>query len=141
MYLVSLAYSRCCRAHQCVLWQPHITQRPLNLSISWYYGTPMLYLKLCYASRSCVGSLQCCLPLLTHRFMPRFPTISKAEGGAGTLLCPCICSANMKESRDKGKEISSISSRATLIHSYLPFLKKLLPKPYCLRFTEFGLFF
>lgn len=69
------------------------------------------------------------------------PTISKAEGSAGTLLGPCIFSADIKESWDKGKEISSSSSRATLTHSYLPFLKKLLPKPHCLRSTKFGLFF
>lgn len=48
--------------------------------------------------------------------MPRYPTISKAGGGPGT--------ANVKESRDKEREIISSSSRAILTHSCLPFLKK-----------------
>lgn len=49
--------------------------------------------------------------------------------------------ANIKEIRDKGKEISASSSGATLTHSYLPFLKKMLPQTHRLHSTEFGLFF
>lgn len=65
-----------------------------------------------------------CLSLLTGWVMPRCLTIIKAEGGPGTLLCPCLCTADVRESRAKEREIISSSSRATLTHSYLPFLKK-----------------
>lgn len=32
-------------------------------------------------------------------------TISKAEGDPGTLLCPCLCTAKLQESRDKGNHL------------------------------------
>lgn len=117
MYLIPEGHRRCCWA-----------QQPLSPR-----GLPACPVRWCSGDHGvpeallCQGHIQghCNVSVPAHRLgNAQVPTISKAEGGPGTLLCPCLCTAKFKESRDKEREIISSSSRVTLTHSYLPFLKK-----------------
>lgn len=81
------------------------------------------YVELCCARGQRPGSLQRCLSLLTGCLMPRCPTISKAEWGAGTLLCPCVHSAKIWERK------SLAAAEQLLLTLIPPSWKNCSPKP------------